>query len=456
MKRHGVASAELGWADGDVSAPRAEGGDLIMNTDKVRWNIKRTLVLAFAICLFLTGCMTAVVATGVGAVAVVALMPGEPVWKTEAFAAEFHRAAMPAEGEGNVAISPYSVASVLALTYTGATNATAKAMATALSLEDRGIDVANVFQRINRALVAAGSDDVELTHGLSVWPREGLTLNPIFIQTAHTGFDSDVVPVQMNETGREKINAFVRRQTHGMVKTIIPPPLTDSTSMILVSTLYFKGKWARPFPRAKTMPGTFHAPDGDVKATFMGDVGAFRHADCGDYTALYLPYRGGAVEMVVLLPREAYGMEALTRAYGPVLLRAIDEAASEKQVGVTFPIFSVSTSLDLKDALIGMGMGPAFSDHAEFSGIATDAPLKISRVLHQVRVDVGEEGTEAAAATAVMMTRSAMLPRPPQVEFMADRPFLFLIREVTTGVILFSGRLECPAGVGDQEGDHGE
>lgn len=400
--------------------------------------------------------MTAVVATGVGAAVAVAVMTNEPKWDAESFAADFHRAALPAEGEGNAAVSPYSVASVLALTYTGASNTTAQAMSTALALEDRGLDVAKVFQRVNRVLAAAGSEDVKLTQGLSVWLREGLRLNPAFIQTAHTGFDCDVVSVQMNEAGREKINTFVRRQTFGVVETIVPPPLTDSTSLILVNTLYFKGKWERPFPRPKTGPRAFHAPGGDVSALFMGDVGAFRHADCGDYTALFLPYRGETLEMVVLLPSEAYGLEALTRAYGPSLLRAASDAASEKQVGVALPVFSVSTSIDLTGVLVSMGMGPAFSDRAEFPGIVEHAPLKISRVLHRVRVDVGEDGTEAAAATAVMMTRLAMQPRPPQVEFVADRPFLFLIREVATGVILFSGKLERPVAVGDEEIDDGE
>jgi len=419
-----------------------------MKAEKSRWKKNGARFLALVVCLFLTGCTTAVVvATGVGAAIAVAVMTNEPTWEAETFAANFHRAAIPAEGEGNAAISPYSVASVLALTYTGASNTTAQAMSTALTLEDRGLDVAKVFQRVNRALAAAESDAVKLTQGLSVWLREGLTLNPTFIQTAHTGFDCDVVSVQMNEAGREKINAFVRRQTDGMIETIIPPPLPDRTSLILVNTLHFRGEWEHPFPRAKTGPRTFHAPDGDIAALFMENVGAFRHADCGDYVALFLPYRGETLEMVVLLPSEAYGMEALTRAYGPSLLRAVSDAASEKQVGVTMPVFSVSTSLDLTDVLVSMGMGPAFSDRAEFPGIVAHAPLKISRVLHQVRVDVDEKGTEAAAATAVMMTRLSMLPRPPQVKFVADRPFLFLIREVETGVILFSGRLERPVEV---------
>ncbi len=393
------------------------------------------------------GCTTALVATGAAAgLAVVAVKPREPVWDSGTFSAVLHRAALPPTGQGNAALSPYSAGVVLALAYTGATNETARAMATALCLDDRGADVAQVFQRIGRVLDTAGGEGgVVLTRGISIWPRDGLTLNPYFVQTAHAGFHSDVIPVAMDETGRLRINAHVREQTRGRIEAMLPPPIPDDTSLILINTLFFKGAWARPFSSAKTAPGAFQAPDGEMTVSFMHDINAFRHADCGAFSALYLPYRGERVEMVVLLPESADGVDGLTRAYGPDLLRAADRAASEKQVRVALPAFSISSMLELGDALVEMGMGPAFSGRASFSGITTDVPLRISRVLQQVRVDVDEDGTEAAAATAVMMARLAMLPRPSQAAFIADRPFLFVIRETTSGVVLFSGRVERPA-----------
>ncbi len=402
------------------------------------------MVPVAALCLIGSGCMTAtVVAAGAGAAYV--FIPGEAKWNQGNFAGDLYRQSIPAEGKGNAAISPYSMASILSLTYTGATNSTARGMASALCLEDRGEEVASVFRRINRALLAAGADDgLTLDYGNSIWPKTGLTLQQSFIDTAHKGFDCDVIPVPMNEMGRIRINQFVKDQTKGKIDGIIPPPLADDTDLILINTLYFKAKWLTPFPKDETADRVFHAPDGDVSAKFMSRTGAYRHAACEGYDALYLPYQGETAEMLVFLPSETFGMDALVKAFGTGFLKKTDAVAQEKQVGVSIPKFTIESSMELSQALVDMGMGLAFSDKAEFPGITSDYQLQISQVLHKVRVDVDEDGTEAAAATAVMMMRSSMMPRPPEVEFVADKPFLFLIRERSTGVVLFMGRLEKP------------
>lgn len=390
-----------------------------------------------------SGCTLALVAgAGVGA----STLLGPPEWDHEDFAADFYRVSVPAEG--NAAVSPYSAASVLALTYTGARNSTAAGMATALSIEDRGVEVATVFKKMNQALANAGANDgIKLRYGNSIWPRHGLMLDPSFIDSAHKGFDCDVVPVKMNEDGRAKINGFVAKKTSGVVKEIIPPPLSEDTELILVNTLYFKAKWLKAFKPGDTLDQVFHAPTGDVDTPFMSYNGAFRHSECDGYSALYLAYKGETAEMVVFLPTEEYGMDALVKKIDGKLIGKTDAAATEKQVGVSLPKFSVEGTLDLNKPLIDLGMGLAFSDMADFSGITSDASLRISKVVQKVRVEVDEEGTEAAAATAVMMMRAA-LPRPPQVKFVADRPFLFIIREKTTNVVLFMGRVENPSAAG--------
>ncbi len=398
-----------------------------------------------ALCFISMGCTTAaILATGAGAAYV--LLPGEAKWNQGNFAGDLYRQSIPAEGKGNAAISPYGVASILSLTYTGATNSTARGMASALCIDDRGDEVASVFRRINQALLAAGADDgIMLEYGNSIWPKVGLTLGQLFIDTAHKGFDCDVIPVAMNEVGRSRINQFVKDQTKGKIDEIIPPPLDDKTDLILINTLYFKAKWLNSFSKGETADRIFHAPAGDVSTKFMSRIGAYRHAACEGYNALYLPYQGEMAEMLVFLPSETFGMDALVKAFGTDFIKRTDRIAQEKQVGVSIPKFSIESSMELSQPLVDMGMGLAFSDKAEFPGITSDCQLQISKVIHKVRVDVDEDGTEAAAATVVMMARSFMMPRPPEVEFVADKPFLFLIRERSTGVVLFMGRVEKPS-----------
>ena len=396
---------------------------------------------ALAGSLVVSGCMTQLLLGG-GAFAATRLLGG-PEWRHPEFAGALYRAAAPAEGD--VALSPYGAASVLALAYTGATNETARGMAASLALDDRGVEVADVFQKINRALVAAGADDgIKLSFSNSLWPRTGLTLAQTFTATARRGFDADVIPIPMDESGRARLNGFVKDKTAGMISELVPPPIPADTELILVNTLHFKAKWLDEFKRGETAPRTFHAPGGDVDVPFMRRAGAYRIARGAGYAALYLPYWRETAEMVVLLPDAATGLAPLAKRLGRGLLEEADRAAELKQVGVALPKFSVKSALELNEPLIKLGMGAAFSNLAEFPGIAPAVPMRISRVLQEVRVDVDEAGTEAAAATAAMMRRLS-LPQPPEVEFVADRPFLFLIRERTTNVILFLGRVERPA-----------
>ena len=411
-----------------------------------------SVLTALALCLVCAGCLTAVV-VGTGAAVVATKVFNEPKWDHENFAGSFFRAAAPKAG--NVAASPYSAATVLSLTYTGATNTTAAGMATALALENHGADAALVFQRLNRALADAGATGgIKLNSSNSLWPKAGLVLNPSFIATAKTGFNCGVYPVMMNEDGRVRINKFVSKETSGLVPEIIPPPLTEDSELILVNTLYFKAKWMREFEAKNTAERIFHAPDSEVQAKFLSRTGAYKYAACDGFSALYVPYRGGTVEMVVFLPTEAFGIEAFVKEFGRDLITRTDAVAAEKQVGVRLPKFSVESSLELKQPLINLGMGMAFSDMAEFPGITTDGPLKIDRVIQKVRVDVDEEGTEAAAATAVKMMW-AMMPLPPQEKFIADRPFFFMIRERTTNVVLFMGRIENPVSKQNAEASDG-
>ncbi|MGI5868103.1 MAG: serpin family protein [Kiritimatiellia bacterium] len=395
--------------------------------------------LKLTISLVVSGCVTHLL---VGGALAATRQPRAPEWRHSEFAGTFYRAVDP--GKGDLAMSPYGAASVLALAYTGATNETARGMAAALCLDDRGPEVAVVFRQINRALVAAGADEgIKLATSHSLWPRVGLTLKQAFIDTAQRGFDADVIPISMDETGRERLNGFVKEKTAGMIPELVPPPIPADTELILVNTLYFKARWLEEFKPHETRTQTFHAPGGDVEAPFMRRTGAYRIAQGSGYAALYLPYWRETAEMVVLLPDTAEGLAALEKRLGRGLLQEADRTAALKQVGVALPKFSVKSALNLNEPLIELGMGTAFSDQAEFPGIASDVRLRISRVLQEVRVDVDEAGTEAAAATAVMMMRLS-LPPPPEVEFVADRPFLFLIRERTTNVILFMGRVERP------------
>ena len=378
--------------------------------------------------------------------------PAPAAWRPADFAASLYKTALSsAAADDNIVLSPWGVANLFALLQTGARGDTARGMAFALQIggaeTPAPVEVAKSFKEARTNLTRAVNDDVALELSDSLWLAPGFNVNPEFAALTGDTFDAEVRTTEMGATGRKAINAFVEDKTHGRIMNLITPPILDDplTRLVAVDTVYLKAKWQTAFKKDDTYDQVFHAPGVDANAPF---IHAKRHAqilDVPECAALCLPYRYNSMEMLVVLPSPSNTLaEIEAKLSGPWL----DRLAAKPWHGeadIALPKFDFGSEHDLKPVLVPMGMGAAFDPaKADFSGIAPQ--LYIGKAVQKANVTVDEEGTEAAAATYAAMMCTAMPPgiRPPPRPFVADRPFLFIIRETRTGLILFLGRVTKP------------
>lgn len=407
-------------------------------------SLSRAFVMRCVACcgLLLSSCTMTSLLLGGGSIAASRIFK-PPMWKQNAFVGSLFRATQ--SDTSNFALSPFGLASVLSMAYIGATNETALCMATALQINDRQDDVAGLFKDYYRGLEQISyRDGIHLTLSNSIWPRKGFAIQPKFVQAAYLGFKADVISIPMDNSGVAQINDYVMDKTHNRIANFLSPPLDPSTELILINTLFFKGQWKRKFDVSDTYPEAFKTPSGTVETDFLHRSGAYDFVQAPTYTALYLPYEGEMAEMILILPNPDADLSAVTKELGRGLLKNCDSTAEYQQVDVSIPKFSIRSSLNLAEPLVNMGMGVAFSQQAEFTGISTNSTFFISQVIQEVQVDVDEEGTEAAAATA-LMSIGGLPPRPSERTFKADRPFLFVLREKTSKLILLVGQVVDPS-----------
>jgi serpin B len=363
---------------------------------------------------------------------------------------------------GNLFFSPESISTALAMTYAGARGDTATGMAKAM-------DFRLPVERLNPAMGAllkemnAAHADYQLSVANALWAAEGYELRADYLKQLNDNYDAGVEELDFKnatEAARTTINQWVAKKTAEKIQNLLAPGvLTKQTRLVLTNAIYFKGTWRDPFAKGDTKPEDFHLAAGKtVKAELMHrEGGGYRYADEGTFQALEIPYKGGPfpggeLSMIVLLPREADGLGALeaqlTAENAKTWIAALQPA---RKVIVTMPRFKMTQEFQLEEPLTALGMGVAFDKgKADFSGMTetkgkTGPGFVISAVIHKAYVDVNEEGTEAAAATAVVMVGAMASMRPPPTPvFRADHPFVFLIRDNKSGGILFMGRVEKP------------
>jgi len=348
-------------------------------------------------------------------------------------------------GEGNLFMSPLSVRIALAMTYGGAKGATAEEMATVLKLEGAPAEVHGAMAALQESLDAAAGEGQELAIANRLWGRSGEPFLPEYLQLTRSYYGAALEALNFGgdpEGSRQRINAWIGEKTAGMIPELIGKGVLDgSTVLVLTNAIYFKGRWLQQFDPANTKERDFRSPDGVVKAPMMFQKGKFLYGEGSDAQVLEMPYEGDRLSMVVVLPREVDGLAAVEAKMAAEGLSPWLDNARSTEVEVMFPRFKAQSSLALSDVLKQLGIVKAFGG-ADFSGISSGGGLQISEVIHQAVVEVNEEGTEAAAATAVIMARSARVSRPTQ--FIADRPFLFAIRDRESEAVLFVGRLVKP------------
>jgi serine protease inhibitor len=349
--------------------------------------------------------------------------------------------------EGNLFFSPYSISTALAMTYAGARGDTEIQMAQALHflLDQELLHPAFAFLEAKLGDIGR-KGHIQLRVANALWPQKGYALLEEFLAQTKQYYGVRVTTVDYGdaETARCTINAWVEEKTENKIQEVIPPGLLDDlTRLVLVNAIYFKGNWASQFDQSLTSDAPFRVtPDEQVQVPMMSQVHGFRYREGDGLQVLELPYAGNDLSMVVLLPREIGGLAALEERLTVENLGRWTSGLWQSEVQLFLPRFEITFPFRLDDTLKSMGMVDAFGGDADFSGMDGTKSLCIGAVLHKAFASVDEEGTEAAAATAAMM-QAMGLPLPPPT-FRADHPFVFLIRENSTGSILFLGRVVNP------------
>ncbi|CAG0935488.1 antithrombin III [Thermoflexales bacterium] len=349
--------------------------------------------------------------------------------------------------EGNLFFSPHSISTALAMTYAGARGNTAVQMAQALHclLEQEQIHPA--FASLEAQLSDIGrKGHIQLKVANALWPQVGYPFLEAFLALTKQYYGVRITAVDYGdaETARGIINIWVEEKTENKIQELIPPGLLDAlTTLVLVNATYFKGNWASQFDQGRTSNAPFWVTsDKPVQVPMMTQEHEFRYGESDGLQILELPYAGDDLSMVVLLPQEIDGLTQLEDSLAVENLGLWTRNLWETEVLVSLPRFEIAFPFRLDDTLKSIGMVDAFGGSADFSGMDGTKSLFIGAALHKAFVAVNEEGTEAAAATAVTMARG--LPTPPP-SFRANHPFIFLIRENHTGSILFLGRVVNPA-----------
>lgn len=362
-------------------------------------------------------------------------------------------------GNDNLFFSPYSIHAALSMTREGARGTTAQEMDRVLHLAGRapGPGYRALLRDLTPGQVREGFGEdakqvaaYEIDVANALWGQAGFAFEAPFLAALEKDFGAPLEQIDFAQSAaaRKRINDWVAKQTRDKIEDIVPPDMPDPlTRLVLANAIYLKAPWAHPFKERMTKEGTFTALDGTAsEAPFMRRIGRYRHAELDGVQVLEMPYRANQLSMVVFLPRAQDGVKALEQRLVGGQLAGWEGKLESALVDVRFPKFAFTTSLELRRALTALGMPTAFdAQNADFSGMTKKEPLFIGAVLHKAFIGVDEEGTEAAAATVVIMRKGGRAPQPEEpIVFDADHPFVFVIRHRTTGAILFTGRLAKP------------
>jgi serpin B len=351
--------------------------------------------------------------------------------------------------DGNLFLSPFSISSALAMTYAGARDGTAAEMSKTLQFKLDPPRLHPAFDALNRRLNDTSKPrGYQLSVANSLWAQQGFQFLPEFTDLNKKYYGAGFREVDFagaTEKARQTINGWVEEKTNNKIKELLKKGILNSlTRMVLVNAIYFKGTWAQQFDKAGTTEAPFHLDEKkEVKVQMMSRKDQFRTLEEENLQVLELPYNGKELSMVLLLPKEIGGLRALEKSLTSEKIAGWMAKLTKKEIHVYLPRFTVTSGFRLDETLKKLGMPSAFNvAEADFSGMTGKKDLYITAVVHKAFVDVNEEGTEAAAATAVVMGLKSVAMQP--LEFRADHPFLFLIRENASGAILFIGRLSNP------------
>lgn len=355
--------------------------------------------------------------------------------------------------DDNLFYSPYSISLALAMTYAGARSETAQEMSDALRFSLHQNRLHPAFNSLDIDLAQRGAasqgkdgDGFRLNIVNAIWGQKNYQFLTQFLDVLAENYGAGLRILDFAsapEESRTIINNWVSDQTEGRIEDLIPQGIINAlTRLVLTNAIYFNAAWQYPFAEEATGNGAFYLLEGnEIIVPMMRQTESFGYADGNGYQAIELPYDGHELSMVILLPARDHfeSFEALLDAQkADAILRSLEP----REINLTMPRFEFESDFSLKETLSALGMPVAFSADADFSGMTGERDLFIADVVHKAFVSVDEAGTEAAAATAVVMQLTAVPDMPINVN--VDHPFIFLIRDIETGAILFVGRVVNP------------
>jgi serpin B len=342
----------------------------------------------------------------------------------------------------NAMLSPLSVTMALSMTANGAEGATQSTIYKTLRSAGYEPSFLNEYYKKLITSLPALDPKVKLDIANSIWYKEGFQVVPAFLETNENFYQATARALNFNDPAATKIiNDWVNEKTKGKIPTIVDK-IDQDMRMYLINAIYFKGAWSKPFKKDRTQNMEFHSPSGSVQTPFMQNEGVYSVFENVDFKAVEIPYGDTTYSMYAFLPANEISPKTLLNKLSEN--GKWDEYQREfnsRQTRLSLPKFKFSYENSLIDELEQLGMGLAFSNQADFSGIEKNGGLTISEVKHKTFIEVNEEGTEAAAVTSVGVSLTSM---PQYYTLNFDRPFLFFIRENSSGLIMFAGQVNNP------------
>ncbi len=369
-----------------------------------------------------------------------------PILEKDDFTFAFYSEIAKNNEKSNIFFSPLSISIAFSMAYEGARDNTASEMQQVFGFipddEKRQKVISDLLSKLNPE-----NDWYNLNIANALWIKDGYEIKHDYLDTVQTYYSSTVENVNfVTNNGIDRINSWVKDKTNDKIENILAPGSTDEmTRMVITNAVYFKAKWSSQFSPEKTTDRPFWTDkNNSVMVPMMREpADVYNYAETNYLQALELNYLGGDISMVVLLPKERDGIESLEQSMNKNKFDSIKDSMTRQPLTIQLPKFEFETEYDLIEPLQSLGIQDAFDENnANFQGI-TDEQVYLAQAKHKAFVNVNEEGTEAAAITALVFEFTSGPPEP-RYEFTADHPFMFVIQEKETGEILFVGRLVNP------------
>jgi serpin B len=346
--------------------------------------------------------------------------------------------------KNNVFFSPYSISTALFMTASGARGNTEKQMLKVLHQPQNSL----AYHKSFGALItkAGAKKNVELSIVNSIWPQKGYHFKPEYLSLLKTAYKSQVTECDFvkDPNGEAlKINKWVADKTKNKITDIIEPGVLDaSTRLVLANAIYFYGEWKTTFDSSKTIEAPFYRKAEEIpNVRFMNALFAMEYAHNDMFKMISIPYKNNEVSMLIFLPNEPDSFSTALNSLDIRQYSALSKQLVPQKIDLFLPKFKIETEYMLQDLLPDMGMVDAFSGEANFSGMTSDKSLLISKVIHSAFIDVNEKGTEAAAATVVVVSRNG---GNHTITIKLDHPFIFMIKDNATEQLLFMGIMNNP------------